>query len=82
MSQRSFYSVTFLPASFYFPPFLLSEQDLSSLRMPKPVNVRVTTIDAELEFAIQPKTTGKQLFDQVNMHNKLLKGSKIMLLRW
>ena len=34
--------------------------------MPKPVNVRVTTIDAELEFAIQPKTTGKQLFDQVN----------------
>lgn len=32
--------------------------------MPKPVNVRVTTIDAELEFAIQPKTTGKQLFDQ------------------
>ena len=46
--------------------------------MPKPVNVRVTTIDAELEFAIQPKTTGKQLFDQVNMHNKLLKGSKIM----
>ena len=49
--------------------------------MPKPVNVRVTTIDAELEFAIQPKTTGKQLFDQVNMHSKLLKGSKIMLLR-
>ena len=34
--------------------------------MPKPVNVRVTTIDAELEFAIQPKTTGKQLFDQVS----------------
>ena len=32
--------------------------------MPKPVNVRVTTIDAELEFAIQPNTTGKQLFDQ------------------
>ena len=27
--------------------------------MPKPVNVRVTTIDAELEFAIQPNTTGK-----------------------
>ena len=49
--------------------------------MPKPVNVRVTTIDAELEFAIQPKTTGKQLFDQVNMH-KLLKGSQIMLIRW
>ena len=35
-------------------------------KMPKPVNVRVTTIDAELEFAIQPNTTGKQLFDQVN----------------
>ncbi|MEE6476148.1 hypothetical protein FKM82_010994 [Ascaphus truei] len=33
--------------------------------MPKPVNVRVTTVDAELEFAIQPNTTGKQLFDQV-----------------
>ena len=25
----------------------------------------MTTIDAELEFAIQPNTTGKQLFDQV-----------------
>lgn len=33
--------------------------------MPKPVNVRVTTMDAELEFAIQQNTTGKQLFDQV-----------------
>jgi radixin len=33
--------------------------------MPKPVNVRVTTMDAELEFAIQQSTTGKQLFDQV-----------------
>jgi radixin len=31
----------------------------------KSVNVRVTTMDAELEFAIQPSTTGKQLFDQV-----------------
>ncbi|CAJ0946337.1 unnamed protein product, partial [Mesorhabditis belari] len=29
------------------------------------INVRVTTCDAELEFAIQPSTTGKQLFDQV-----------------
>jgi len=28
-------------------------------------SVRVTTADAELEFAIQPSTTGKQLFDQV-----------------
>uniref|UniRef100_A0A8C3AIN1 Moesin a n=1 Tax=Cyclopterus lumpus TaxID=8103 RepID=A0A8C3AIN1_CYCLU len=27
--------------------------------------LRVTTMDAELEFAIQPNTTGKQLFDQV-----------------
>ncbi|XP_004416874.1 PREDICTED: ezrin isoform X2 [Odobenus rosmarus divergens] len=34
--------------------------------MPKPINVRVTTMDAELEFAIQPNTTGKQLFDQVS----------------
>uniref|UniRef100_A0A8D0G585 Ezrin n=1 Tax=Sphenodon punctatus TaxID=8508 RepID=A0A8D0G585_SPHPU len=37
--------------------------------IPKPfcstINVRVTTMDAELEFAIQPNTTGKQLFDQV-----------------
>ncbi|XP_078268648.1 moesin a [Rhinoraja longicauda] len=33
--------------------------------MPKTINVRVTTMDAELEFAIQPNTTGKQLFDQV-----------------
>lgn len=29
-------------------------------------NVRVTTMDAELEFAIQTSTTGKQLFDQVS----------------
>lgn len=28
-------------------------------------SVRVTTMDAELEFAIQPNTTGKQLFEQV-----------------
>uniref|UniRef100_A0A8C4IS26 FERM domain-containing protein n=1 Tax=Dicentrarchus labrax TaxID=13489 RepID=A0A8C4IS26_DICLA len=33
--------------------------------LPEPINVRVTTMDAELEFAIQPNTTGKQLFDQV-----------------
>uniref|UniRef100_A0A3Q1IF05 FERM domain-containing protein n=1 Tax=Anabas testudineus TaxID=64144 RepID=A0A3Q1IF05_ANATE len=32
--------------------------------MPKTISVRVTTMDAELEFAIQPNTTGKQLFDQ------------------
>lgn len=31
----------------------------------KNMNVRVTTMDAELEFAIQQTTTGKQLFDQV-----------------
>ncbi|XP_046739635.1 moesin/ezrin/radixin homolog 1 isoform X1 [Diprion similis] len=31
----------------------------------KMTNVRVTTMDAELEFAIQQTTTGKQLFDQV-----------------
>ncbi|KAJ8351330.1 hypothetical protein SKAU_G00228060 [Synaphobranchus kaupii] len=33
--------------------------------MPKTISVRVTTMDAELEFAIQPSTTGKQLFDQI-----------------
>ncbi|KAI2654556.1 Ezrin [Labeo rohita] len=33
--------------------------------MPKIINVRVTTMDAELEFAIQSVTTGKQLFEQV-----------------
>ncbi|XP_060919669.1 ezrin a [Labrus mixtus] len=33
--------------------------------MPKTVNVRVTTMDAELEFSFNPNTTGKQLFDQV-----------------
>uniref|UniRef100_A0A7N8YPD5 Moesin-like n=1 Tax=Mastacembelus armatus TaxID=205130 RepID=A0A7N8YPD5_9TELE len=31
----------------------------------KYINVRVTTMDAELEFAILPSTTGKQLFDQI-----------------
>uniref|UniRef100_A0A8C2ZY21 Ezrin a n=1 Tax=Cyclopterus lumpus TaxID=8103 RepID=A0A8C2ZY21_CYCLU len=29
------------------------------------INVRVTTMDAELEFSFHPNTTGKQLFDQV-----------------
>ncbi|XP_032366919.1 ezrin a [Etheostoma spectabile] len=33
--------------------------------MPKTVNARVTTMDAELEFSFHPNTTGKQLFDQV-----------------
>ena len=27
--------------------------------------MKVTTMEAELEFAIKPDTTGKQLFDQV-----------------
>uniref|UniRef100_A0A8B9T569 Radixin n=1 Tax=Anas platyrhynchos TaxID=8839 RepID=A0A8B9T569_ANAPL len=31
---------------------------------PRPTK-KMTTMDAELEFAIQPNTTGKQLFDQV-----------------
>ncbi|XP_041668359.1 ezrin a [Cheilinus undulatus] len=34
--------------------------------MPKTVNVRVTTMDAEMEFSFHPSTTGKQLFDQVS----------------
>lgn len=38
---------------------------IKSIKMPKQMNVRVTTMDAELEFAIQQTTTGKQLFDQV-----------------
>jgi len=33
--------------------------------MPKTTNVKVLTMDAELEFAIQSSTTGKLLFDQV-----------------
>uniref|UniRef100_A0A3Q3ATE3 Ezrin a n=1 Tax=Kryptolebias marmoratus TaxID=37003 RepID=A0A3Q3ATE3_KRYMA len=33
--------------------------------MPKTVNVRVTTMDAELEFSFHPNTKGSQLFDQV-----------------
>lgn len=33
--------------------------------MPKTITVRVTSMDAELEFAILESTTGKQLFDQV-----------------
>lgn len=35
------------------------------------ISVRVTTMDAELEFAIQPNTTGKQLFDQVGITSNL-----------
>jgi hypothetical protein len=33
--------------------------------MPKVLNIRVNTMDSEMEFAIQTSTTGKQLFDQV-----------------
>nr|XP_023694960.1 radixin-like [Paramormyrops kingsleyae]XP_023694961.1 radixin-like [Paramormyrops kingsleyae]XP_023694962.1 radixin-like [Paramormyrops kingsleyae] len=33
--------------------------------MPKPVKIRVTTMDSELELFIQVNTTGRQLFDQV-----------------
>lgn len=33
--------------------------------MLKPIYVQVTTTDVKLEVAIQPNTTGKQLFDQV-----------------
>ncbi|KAK2856100.1 hypothetical protein Q5P01_004835 [Channa striata] len=48
----------------FIPQFLAESQEKDG-KMPKAVNVRVTTMDAELEFAIQPSTTGKQLFDQV-----------------
>lgn len=44
--------------------------------VPLQVNVRVTTMDAELEFAIQPNTTGKQLFDQVRKSIKVYKFKK------
>ncbi|KAL5477303.1 hypothetical protein EMCRGX_G024083 [Ephydatia muelleri] len=33
--------------------------------MPKTINVRVTTVDAVLEFPIEAKASGKQLFEQV-----------------
>lgn len=39
--------------------------EFHSVFLPRQINVRVTTMDAELEFAILPSTTGKQLFDQV-----------------
>uniref|UniRef100_A0A8P4KPS3 FERM domain-containing protein n=1 Tax=Dicentrarchus labrax TaxID=13489 RepID=A0A8P4KPS3_DICLA len=42
-----------------FPPVSQSDSFLWQ------INVRVTTMDAELEFAILPSTTGKQLFDQI-----------------
>ncbi|XP_031178368.1 LOW QUALITY PROTEIN: ezrin b [Sander lucioperca] len=49
----------------FFIEQLLAQSKEKDRTMPKAVNVRVTTMDAELEFAIQPSTTGKQLFDQV-----------------
>uniref|UniRef100_A0A8C4GTF3 FERM domain-containing protein n=1 Tax=Dicentrarchus labrax TaxID=13489 RepID=A0A8C4GTF3_DICLA len=51
-----------------FAPYLLNlywSIHLVSFSSSLQINVRVTTMDAELEFAIQPNTTGKQLFDQV-----------------
>ncbi|KAK2533001.1 Rdx [Columba livia] len=42
-----------------------NQENPKLLLKPREINVRVTTMDAELEFAIQPNTTGKQLFDQV-----------------
>ncbi|XP_041054821.1 radixin isoform X1 [Carcharodon carcharias] len=56
-----FYSVENRVIGSFCVSVLLTRTD----KMPKPINVRVTTMDAELEFAIQPNTTGKQLFDQV-----------------
>lgn len=46
-------------------PFCFTVHGTPCSALPLQVNVRVTTMDAELEFAIQPSTTGKQLFDQV-----------------
>uniref|UniRef100_A0AAX7TDY4 FERM domain-containing protein n=1 Tax=Astatotilapia calliptera TaxID=8154 RepID=A0AAX7TDY4_ASTCA len=45
--------------------YLLTVGRKNSLLTGRRLHVRVTTMDAELEFAIQPNTTGKQLFDQV-----------------
>ncbi len=42
------------------------------------INVRVTTVDAELEFAIQSVTTGKQLYEQVS--NGHMNGPEILLI--
>ena len=46
---------------------------------PLQVNIRVTTMDAELEFAIQPATTGKQLFDQVSTSLNLVGGVNVLI---
>ncbi|CAN0285932.1 unnamed protein product [Lampetra fluviatilis] len=37
----------------------------TALAMPDPVAVRVLTMDADMDFEIQPTATGKQLLDQV-----------------
>lgn len=34
-------------------------------KMPKSINVQLTTMRVELKFVIQPNTTRKQVFDQV-----------------
>lgn len=36
--------------------------------MPKPINIKITTMDAELEFAIQLSTTGKHVVETVTLH--------------
>jgi len=45
--------------------FALTSVKKDSSKKSKMLQIKVTTMDAELEFAIQPNTTGKQLFDQV-----------------
>lgn len=63
-----------VPGTFLFPSHhnhssvRINNQDFLFSFFPKQINVRVTTMDAELEFAIQPNTTGKQLFDQVSVY--------------
>ncbi|MED6273709.1 hypothetical protein CHARACLAT_009232 [Characodon lateralis] len=44
---------------------LLGACPQTTAKMPKLVNVRVTTMDAELEFSFQASTKGRQLFEQV-----------------
>ena len=39
-------------------------------------------MDAELEFAIQPSTTGKQLFDQVRSLNNMLNSALLHAFPW
>ena len=43
--------------------------------------MRVTTMDAELEFAIQANTTGKQLFDQVIPNGTFISFHTVLLLK-